>query len=101
MNIVVQPLCFSTYPVNSLCITIFFVHKYFGKLGQVAVAELYSFGQVAAVVFTEDLKKLYVTMKEGFPLEFVVSHFKIVTGDQKSQISLQGSPAGVPSWTCD
>ncbi|KOM25478.1 hypothetical protein LR48_Vigan106s001200 [Vigna angularis] len=28
--------------------------------------------KVAAVVFTEDLKKLYVTMKEGFPLEFVV-----------------------------
>ncbi|BAT89767.1 hypothetical protein VIGAN_06081900 [Vigna angularis var. angularis] len=28
--------------------------------------------EVAAVVFTEDLKKLYVTMKEGFPLEFVV-----------------------------
>ena len=31
------------------------------------------FGQVAAVVFTEDLKRLYVTMKEGFPLEYVVS----------------------------
>jgi len=87
--------------VNSLCITIFYVHKSFEKLGQVAVAELYSFGQVAAVVFTEDLKKLYVTMKEGFPLEFVVSYFKIVTGDEKSQISLEGSPAGVPSWTCD
>ncbi|WVZ02707.1 hypothetical protein V8G54_023513 [Vigna mungo] len=29
-------------------------------------------GAVAAVIFTEDLKKLYVTMKEGFPLEFVV-----------------------------
>lgn len=28
--------------------------------------------QVAAVVFTEDLKRLYVTMKEGFPLEYVV-----------------------------
>ncbi|KAI3886935.1 hypothetical protein MKW92_040259 [Papaver armeniacum] len=28
--------------------------------------------EVAAVVFTEDLKKLYVTMKEGFPLEYVV-----------------------------
>ncbi|KAJ7948980.1 ATP-dependent zinc metalloprotease FTSH 12, chloroplastic [Quillaja saponaria] len=28
--------------------------------------------EVAAVVFTEDLKRLYVTMKEGFPLEFVV-----------------------------
>ncbi|KAG6759966.1 hypothetical protein POTOM_036463 [Populus tomentosa] len=27
---------------------------------------------VAAVVFTEDLKRLYVTMKEGFPLEYVV-----------------------------
>ncbi|KAL0363049.1 UNVERIFIED_CONTAM: ATP-dependent zinc metalloprotease FTSH 12, chloroplastic [Sesamum calycinum] len=28
--------------------------------------------EVAAVVFTEDLKTLYVTMKEGFPLEYVV-----------------------------
>lgn len=66
-----------------------------------AVAELYSFGQVAAVVFTEDLKRLYVTMKEGFPLEFVVSYLVIVIADQKSQISRQGSPDGVPSWTSD
>lgn len=29
--------------------------------------------QVAAVVFTEDLKRLFVTMKEGFPLEYIVS----------------------------
>ncbi|CAO2826024.1 unnamed protein product [Amaranthus hypochondriacus] len=28
--------------------------------------------EVTAVVFTEDLKRLYVTMKEGFPLEYVV-----------------------------
>ncbi|KAL6975041.1 ATP-dependent zinc metalloprotease FTSH 12, chloroplastic [Sarracenia purpurea var. burkii] len=28
--------------------------------------------EVAAVVFTEDLKRLYITMKEGFPLEYVV-----------------------------
>ncbi|RVW25624.1 ATP-dependent zinc metalloprotease FTSH 12, chloroplastic [Vitis vinifera] len=28
--------------------------------------------QVAAIVFTEDLKKLYVTMREGFPLEYIV-----------------------------
>ncbi|CAH2067907.1 unnamed protein product [Thlaspi arvense] len=28
--------------------------------------------EVSAVVFTEDLKKLYVTMKEGFPLEYIV-----------------------------
>ncbi|XP_057765242.1 ATP-dependent zinc metalloprotease FTSH 12, chloroplastic [Salvia miltiorrhiza] len=28
--------------------------------------------EVAAVVFTEDLKRLYVTMNEGFPLEFIV-----------------------------
>ncbi|KAI8011682.1 hypothetical protein LOK49_LG06G00056 [Camellia lanceoleosa] len=28
--------------------------------------------EVAAVVFTEDLKRLYVTMKEGFPSEYVV-----------------------------
>ncbi|MCI14154.1 ATP-dependent zinc metalloprotease FTSH 12 chloroplastic-like, partial [Trifolium medium] len=27
---------------------------------------------VAAVVFTEDIKRLYVIMKEGFPLEYVV-----------------------------
>ncbi|CAN1155589.1 ATP-dependent zinc metalloprotease FTSH 12, chloroplastic [Linum perenne] len=26
---------------------------------------------VAAVVFTEDLKRVYITMKEGFPLEYV------------------------------
>ncbi|CAN0901915.1 ATP-dependent zinc metalloprotease FTSH 12, chloroplastic [Linum grandiflorum] len=29
--------------------------------------------EVAAVVFTEDLKRVYVTMKEGFPLEYVVN----------------------------
>ncbi|OMO89462.1 hypothetical protein COLO4_19749 [Corchorus olitorius] len=28
--------------------------------------------EVAAVVFTEDLKRLYITMKEGFPLEYIV-----------------------------
>ncbi|KAG0496156.1 hypothetical protein HPP92_000847 [Vanilla planifolia] len=28
--------------------------------------------EVAAVVFTEDLKRVYVTMKEGFPLEYIV-----------------------------
>ncbi|KAH7557844.1 hypothetical protein JRO89_XS11G0228100 [Xanthoceras sorbifolium] len=28
--------------------------------------------EVAAIVFTEDMKRLYVTMKEGFPLEYVV-----------------------------
>nr|QKY65072.1 FTSH protease 12 [Passiflora biflora] len=28
--------------------------------------------EVAAVVFTKDLKRLYVTMKEGFPLEYIV-----------------------------
>ncbi|KAL5731389.1 ATP-dependent zinc metalloprotease FTSH 12 [Ranunculus cassubicifolius] len=28
--------------------------------------------EVASVVFTEDLKKLYITMKEGFPLEYIV-----------------------------
>ncbi|KAM2511932.1 ATP-dependent zinc metalloprotease FTSH 12, chloroplastic [Malus sylvestris] len=28
--------------------------------------------EVAAIVFTEDLKRIYVTMKEGFPLEYVV-----------------------------
>lgn len=29
--------------------------------------------EVEAVVFTEDLKRLYVTMKEGFPLEYIVN----------------------------
>ncbi|CAN1160373.1 ATP-dependent zinc metalloprotease FTSH 12, chloroplastic [Linum perenne] len=29
--------------------------------------------EVAAVVFTEDLKRVYITMKEGFPLEYVVN----------------------------
>ncbi|AET02875.1 putative peptidase M41, ATPase, AAA-type, core, P-loop containing nucleoside triphosphate hydrolase [Medicago truncatula] len=28
--------------------------------------------EVEAVIFTEDMKRLYVTMKEGFPLEYVV-----------------------------
>ncbi|CAA6669840.1 unnamed protein product [Spirodela intermedia] len=28
--------------------------------------------EVAAVVFSEDLKRVYVTMKEGFPLEYIV-----------------------------
>lgn len=28
--------------------------------------------EVAAIVFTEDLKRLFVTMKEGFPLEYIV-----------------------------
>lgn len=28
--------------------------------------------EVAAVVFDEDLKRVYVTMKEGFPLEYIV-----------------------------
>ncbi|EYU27570.1 hypothetical protein ABFS82_13G145300 [Erythranthe guttata] len=28
--------------------------------------------EVEAVVFTEDLKRLYITMKEGFPLEYIV-----------------------------
>lgn len=46
----------------------------------------YCFGQVAAVVFTENMKRLYVTMKEGFPLEYVVSYLIIDTADQKYQI---------------
>ncbi|XP_073006112.1 ATP-dependent zinc metalloprotease FTSH 12, chloroplastic isoform X1 [Typha latifolia] len=29
--------------------------------------------EVAAVVFSEDLKKIYVTMKEGFPSEYIVN----------------------------
>ncbi|KAL9227066.1 hypothetical protein vseg_002803 [Gypsophila vaccaria] len=35
------------------------------------LAKLHS-SEVAAVVFTEDLKRVYVTMKEGFPMEYVV-----------------------------
>ncbi|KAJ6808722.1 ATP-dependent zinc metalloprotease FTSH 12, chloroplastic [Iris pallida] len=55
--------------------------------------------EVAAVVFSEDLKKIYVTMKEGFPLEYVVDipldpyMFEIISGSgvevdllQKQQI---------------
>lgn len=37
------------------------------------------FLQVAAVVFTEDLKRLYITMKEGFPLEYVVSLISLIS----------------------
>ncbi|MCD7454691.1 ATP-dependent zinc metalloprotease FTSH 12, chloroplastic [Datura stramonium] len=28
--------------------------------------------EVAAIVFTEDLKRVFITMKEGFPLEYIV-----------------------------
>lgn len=42
-------------------------------------AVIFFFGQVAAVVFTEDLKRIYVTMKEGFPLEYVVSLLNFLT----------------------
>ncbi|GFQ08519.1 ATP-dependent zinc metalloprotease ftsh 12 chloroplastic [Phtheirospermum japonicum] len=55
--------------------------------------------EVDAVVFTEDLKRLYVTMKEGFPLEYIVDIpldpflFEAITGSgvevdllQKKQI---------------
>ncbi|RAL41099.1 hypothetical protein DM860_008797 [Cuscuta australis] len=28
--------------------------------------------EVAAIVFTEDMKRVYVTMKDGFPLEYIV-----------------------------
>ncbi|KAL3627120.1 ATP-dependent zinc metalloprotease FTSH 12, chloroplastic [Castilleja foliolosa] len=55
--------------------------------------------EVDAVVFTEDLKRLYVTMKEGFPLEYMVDLpldpflFEAITGSgvevdllQKKQI---------------
>lgn len=44
------------------------------------------FGQVAAVVFTEDLKRIYVTMKEGFPLEYVVSSLIFLTDTPDSYV---------------
>lgn len=62
------------------------MHKVFDKLGQETIAKQYSFGQVEAVIFTEDMKRLYVTMKEGFPLEYVVSYLQVDTADQKYQI---------------
>lgn len=46
--------------------------RYRPKLPYTYFLEKLDSSEVAAIVFTEDLKKLYVTMKEGFPLEFVV-----------------------------
>lgn len=47
--------------------------RYRPKLPYTYFLEKLQTSEVAAVVFTEDLKRLYVTMNEGFPLEYVVS----------------------------
>ncbi|XP_011013846.1 PREDICTED: ATP-dependent zinc metalloprotease FTSH 12, chloroplastic [Populus euphratica] len=46
--------------------------RYCPKLPYTYFLQKLDSSEVAAVVFTEDLKRLYVTMKEGFPLEYVV-----------------------------
>ncbi|XP_076884367.1 ATP-dependent zinc metalloprotease FTSH 12, chloroplastic-like [Bidens hawaiensis] len=46
--------------------------RYRPKLPYTYFLEKLEHSEVAAVVFTEDLKTLYVTMNEGFPLEYVV-----------------------------
>ncbi|XXG69002.1 hypothetical protein AAC387_Pa06g1970 [Persea americana] len=46
--------------------------RYRPKLPYTYFLEKLDCSEVAAVVLSEDLKKLYITMKEGFPLEFVV-----------------------------
>ncbi|XP_059661736.1 ATP-dependent zinc metalloprotease FTSH 12, chloroplastic [Cornus florida] len=46
--------------------------RYRPKLPYIYFLQKLDCSEVAAVVFTEDLKRLYVTMKEGFPLEYVV-----------------------------
>lgn len=46
--------------------------RYRPKLPYTYFLEKLDSSEVAAVVFTEDLKRLYVTMKEGFPLEYFV-----------------------------
>ncbi|KAD4178681.1 hypothetical protein R6Q59_022335 [Mikania micrantha] len=46
--------------------------RYRPKLPYTYFLEKLQCSEVAAVVFTEDLKTLYVTMNEGFPLEYTV-----------------------------
>ncbi|XP_074302652.1 ATP-dependent zinc metalloprotease FTSH 12, chloroplastic-like [Silene latifolia] len=46
--------------------------RYRPKLPYTYFVQKLDTSEVAAIVFTEDLKRLYVTMKEGFPLEYVV-----------------------------
>ncbi|KAL3851024.1 hypothetical protein ACJIZ3_012906 [Penstemon smallii] len=46
--------------------------RYRPKLPYTYFLQKLNSSEVAAVVFTEDLKRLYITMKEGFPLEYVV-----------------------------
>ncbi|KAI3456670.1 hypothetical protein Pfo_013333 [Paulownia fortunei] len=46
--------------------------RYRPKLPYTYFVQKLDSSEVAAVVFTEDLKRLYVTMKEGFPLEYIV-----------------------------
>ncbi|CAI9088032.1 OLC1v1022262C2 [Oldenlandia corymbosa var. corymbosa] len=46
--------------------------RYRPKLPYMYFLQKLDSSEVAAVVFTEDLKRLYITMKEGFPLEYTV-----------------------------
>lgn len=46
--------------------------RYRPKLPYMYFLEKLDSSEVAAVIFTEDLKRLFVTMKEGFPLEYIV-----------------------------
>ncbi|KAF9604885.1 hypothetical protein IFM89_011167 [Coptis chinensis] len=46
--------------------------RYLPKLPYTYFLHKLDCSEVATVVFTEDLKKLCITMKEGFPLEYVV-----------------------------
>lgn len=46
--------------------------RYRPKLPYTYFLEKLDSSEVAAVIFTEDLKRLFVTMKEGFPLEYIV-----------------------------
>ncbi|EPS74203.1 hypothetical protein M569_00544, partial [Genlisea aurea] len=47
--------------------------RYRPKLPYTYFLQKLELSEVAAVVITEDLKRLYVTMKEGFPLEYIVN----------------------------
>lgn len=46
--------------------------RYRPKLPYIYFLQKLDTSEVAAIVFTEDLKRVFVTMKEGFPLEYIV-----------------------------
>ncbi|XP_006347120.1 ATP-dependent zinc metalloprotease FTSH 12, chloroplastic [Solanum tuberosum] len=46
--------------------------RYRLKLPYIYFLQKLDTSEVAAIVFTEDLKRVFVTMKEGFPLEYIV-----------------------------